>query len=49
LRVLSNLVRQELQGDKAAQLYVLSLIDNTHAATAQLLDNAVVRNGLADH
>jgi hypothetical protein len=24
-------------------------VDDTHAATAQLLDNAVVRDGLADH
>ena len=31
------------------QLYVLSLIDNTHPATAELLDDAVVRDGVADH
>jgi hypothetical protein len=34
LGIFSNLVRQKLQGDKAMQLYVLSLVDNTHAATA---------------
>jgi hypothetical protein len=31
------------------QLYVLSLVDHTHPSAAQLLDDAVVRNGLADH
>jgi hypothetical protein len=49
LRVLSNLVRQELQGDKAVQLYVLSLIDHTHPAATKLLDDPVVRDGLANH
>jgi len=49
LRIFSNLIRQELQGDKAMQLYVLSLVDHAHAAATQLLDDAVVRNGLADH
>ncbi|MGA8622830.1 MAG: hypothetical protein WB660_30440 [Candidatus Sulfotelmatobacter sp.] len=28
---------------------VLSLVDNTHPAAAQLLDDAVVRDGLPDH
>jgi hypothetical protein len=33
----------------AAQRFVLGLIDNAHAATAELLDDAVVRDGLSDH
>jgi len=33
----------------AAQRFVLSLIDNAHAATAELLDDALVRDGLANH
>jgi hypothetical protein len=49
LRVFRNLVRQELQGDKAVQLYVLRLVDHTHPATAEFLDNAVVRDGLTNH
>ena len=49
LPILFNLVRQELQSDKAVQLYVLSLVDNAHPAAAQLLDDAVVRDGLAKH
>jgi hypothetical protein len=31
------------------QFYVFSLVNHTHAAAAELLDDAVVRNGLADH
>jgi hypothetical protein len=31
------------------QAAVLSLVNHTHATTAQFLDNAVVRDGLADH
>src|SRR5580700_180806 len=49
LRIFGNLVRQELQGDKAVQLYVLGLVDHTHPATAEFLDNAIVRDSLADH
>jgi hypothetical protein len=49
VRVFGYLVGQELQGYKAAKLHVLSLVDNAHAATAQFLDNAVVRYGLANH
>src|SRR5580692_5267628 len=48
LRVFRNLVRQELQDDKAVQLYVLSLVNHTHTTTAELFDDAVVRDGLAD-
>src|ERR1017187_1291506 len=44
LRIFSNLVRQELQGDKVVQLYVLSLVHHTHTTT-KFLDDAVVRDG----
>ncbi len=49
LRVFCNVFRQELQSDKATEFGVLGLIDHTHPAAAQLLDDAVVRNGLTDH
>ena len=49
LRIFGQLVGQELQGDEAAELSVLGLVDHTHPAAAELLDDAVVRNGLADH
>ena len=47
--VFGYIVRQELQGDKAMQLYVFGLVDHAHAAAAQFRDNAVMGDGLADH
>jgi hypothetical protein len=41
-------VGKELQGDESVQGYIFSLVDDTHPAPAQLLDDAVVRDGLAD-
>jgi hypothetical protein len=38
LRVLRHITGQEFEGDKATEVAVLGLIDNPHAATAQLLD-----------
>ena len=49
LRVTGHFLRQELERDEAMQPRVLSFIDHTHAATTELLDDAVVRDGLADH
>src|ERR1700738_870699 len=42
LGVFGYFIGQGLQGHEAMQLYILSLIDNTHAATAELLDDGVV-------
>ena len=49
LGVFGYFFEQKLQRDKSVEGYVLSLVDNAHAATAQLLSDAVVRDGLADH
>jgi hypothetical protein len=49
LSVFGNVVRQELEGNKAVQANVLGLIDNPHATAAHLFDHAVVRYGLSDH
>ena len=49
LGVLGDIVGQKLQSHKAAKSSVLSLVDDTHPAAAELLDDAVVRDGLADH
>ena len=49
LRVLRHVIGEELQSHEAAEFGVLGLVDHTHAAPAELLDDAVVRNGLADH
>ena len=49
LRVSRQFIGQEFEGDKAAKLRILSLIDHTHAATTKLIDDAVMRDGLVDH
>ncbi len=49
LGVLRYFVGQEFQGYEAMELDVLGLVHNTHSTTAQLLDDAIVRDGLADH
>ena len=49
LRVSGDFIGQEFQGDKSAQPGVLGLVDDPHPAATELLDNAVVRDGLADH
>jgi hypothetical protein len=49
MRVVGNIFGQELQCDKAAQLQVFGFVHHAHAAPAELLGDAVVRDGLADH
>src|ERR1035441_6881652 len=44
LRVFAYVVRQEFERDKATDFDILSLVDDTHAATAELLDDAIVRD-----
>src|SRR5215813_10213707 len=41
LAVLGKMFREELQGDEAAELGVLGLINHTHPAATQLLEDAV--------
>jgi len=45
LAVLGKTFGQELQGDEAAELGVLGLINHTHPAATQPLEDAVMRNG----
>jgi hypothetical protein len=47
LRVTGNIFRQELEGDEPMHPQVLGLINDPHAPAAQLLDDAVMRDGLA--
>jgi hypothetical protein len=49
LGVFGYFVGQKFQGYEAVKLDVLGLVHNAHPATAQLFNNAVVRDGLADH
>jgi len=49
LQIVSYVIREELQSHESAEARVLSLIDNTHTAAAEPVDDAVVRDDLADH
>ena len=49
LGVFGYFVGQEFQGYETEELDVLSLVDDAHTAAAELFDDAIVRDGLADH
>src|SRR5207244_10044523 len=49
LRVSGNLLRQKLESDETMESGVFGFVDNTHPTTAQLLKDAVMRDGLAEH
>jgi hypothetical protein len=49
LRVTGNFFWQELEGNKTVKPVVLGLVDHAHTATTEFFDDAVVRDGLADH
>ena len=48
LRVFGNIVRQELQSDKASEFGILGLVHHTHPTAAQLFEDAVMRDRLSD-
>jgi hypothetical protein len=49
LWVARNVIGKKLEGDEAMQPRVFRFIDDTHPTTAELLDDAIVGDGLADH
>ena len=49
LSIAGNLIRHLLESDKAVQPGVFGFVDNAHTPTTDLLDNAVMRDGPADH
>ena len=49
LGIASDVVRKELQGDKAPQFGIFGLVDHAHTAAAELFNDAVMGNSLADH
>src|SRR5580700_12249612 len=49
LRIFGYFVGQKFQRDEAVQLGVLGFVDDAHAAAAQFLDDAVVRDDLPNH
>ena len=49
LWVLGEVFSKKLQCDEPPKLSVLGLVHHTHPAAAEFLDDAIVRDGLADH
>jgi hypothetical protein len=49
LRVRGNVLGEELQGDLAPESQVLGAVNDAHAAAAELLDDPVTGDRLADH
>src|SRR5262245_40230801 len=47
LAIRNHLARQELERHLATQPRVLGLVDHSHTTSANLLQNVIVRNGLA--
>ena len=48
LWVFGYLFGQKLEGHEAAELHILGLVDDTHSATTEFFDDAVVRDCGAD-
>ena len=49
LRIPGYLVRKKLKRDETMQPGVLGLMDHPHPATAELFNDAIMRDGFADH
>ena len=49
LRIFGDIVREEFESNEAPEFYVLGLIDHTHPAATQLLNDSVGRNDLTNH
>jgi len=49
LRIASHLIGQEFQRHKAVQPCVFRLVNHAHTAATELLNDAVMRDGLAEH
>ena len=49
LRILQGLLGQELQSYQSSQTNVLGLVDDAHSSAAKLFNDAVMRDGFANH
>ena len=49
LGIPGNILRQKLKCYEAAKLDIFGFVYNPHSAHTQLLNDAIVRNGLSDH
>ncbi len=47
--IVGNILGQEFERDEAVETRVLGLVDDAHSAAAQLLQDAIMRDGAADH
>ena len=47
--ILGYILGKKLERDKTAETCILSLVHDSHSAAAELLNDAVMRDGLADH
>ncbi len=48
LRVVSEIVGKKFESDKTAEARVFGFVDDAHSTAAEFIDDAVVRDGLAD-
>ena len=49
LRVLGHVIGQELERNETAEFGVLGLVNYAHTTAADSFDDAIARNGLANH
>src|SRR5215831_18737416 len=49
LGIAGYLIGEELEGNKTVKPSIFSLVDHAHATATELLNDAVVGDGLADH
>jgi hypothetical protein len=48
LGIVRQIVREKFQSDKASKLSIFSLVNDAHASAAELVQNAVMGNGLSE-
>src|SRR5215469_9323113 len=49
LRVMSNVLREEFEGDEAMQTVVFGLVHHAHAAAAEFTNDPIMRDRAVDH
>ena len=49
LGVLGQFLRKKLQGDMSAQIRILGFVNDTHPTPTEFREDAVMRDGLANH
>ena len=49
LGILLHVIGEKFQGDDAIKAGVQGLVDNTHSASAEFLEDAIVRDGPVNH